>query len=56
MNAVLSVIPWFVRAIAAYCAYMLFTGASYGDYVLMALEGLAIFIWADMEYKKWKAN
>ncbi len=56
MEFILKSIKWFVRLMAIYCSYMLLSGTSREDVVLMSLEGLVIFIWAEMEYKQWKEN
>jgi hypothetical protein len=56
MEFILKSIKLFVRLMAIYCSYMLLSGTSREDVVLMSLEGLVIFIWAEMEYKQWKEN
>ena len=56
MEFILKSIKLFVRLMAIYCSYMLLSGTSREDVVLMSLEGLVSYIWAEMEYKQWKEN
>jgi hypothetical protein len=51
-----SLITWLVRVVAAGSAYLLITGSSRENLLMMTAEGVMIFIWGQMEYSFYKES